>query len=429
MTTATEPGRAGTATGPARAGTAGTPPTGTAPTGAARYACSSRSGAPISTRGTVRRRSSTRCGLLPQRAPGSPCSPTRTARCAPTGARARVSPRRPPQPRRRLPAAGPRFVDLTAAYSPRLRAAALAAAADLGRPRRGDLRDAARPALRDRRRGARCDGSARTSRHVDRPRDDRRARGRPRGARSVGVTVVEARSSRSTPTGRRRSRGAATGSRPGAAAVRAVARPGRRAGSGTAKLGADYGPPSQDPSREESERWPTSVSAPPGGSGWRPGASTSSTSPTARAGPAICSGPGARRTSPCWASATATSCSASASLLAGVFAASSARRVVPVRRVRGALGQAASAPTMVLSRAAFGVGGNALPVGRVVRAARRLGDRRWSRSSTQGRRDRLRPLGAAHGTPRRSIAFLVVVAVIVPPASRASTRSCGCRPG
>ncbi len=67
------------------------------------------------------------------------------------------------------------------------------------------------------------------------------------------------------------------------------------------------------------------------------------------------------------------------------------RLLVPAGRASSPLsGKTASAPTMVVSRAPFGVRGNALPAGGVVRAARRLGDGA-DRARDPRHRDGLRP--------------------------------------
>ena len=99
------------------------------------------------------------------------------------------------------------------------------------------------------------------------------------------------------------------------------------------------------------------------GSPWSSTASTSSRRTSERASRATCSGRGAQRTSRCWRSAMARSSSASASRsgrrrIAGVIGVVLSFALCGVVALAGKRG---SAPTMVLSRAAFGVTGNALP--------------------------------------------------------------------
>ena len=75
-------------------------------------------------------------------------------------------------------------------------------------------------------------------------------------------------------------------------------------------------------------------------------------------------------------------------------------------------GKRGSAPTMVLSRAAFGVRGNALPA--AVSYLLLVGWEIMLVSLVDPRhRNGLRPLGWAHGTVVKVIAFIVIVAVIV----------------
>ena len=99
--------------------------------------------------------------------------------------------------------------------------------------------------------------------------------------------------------------------------------------------------------------------------------------PSARARPASCSGRGSAPTCRCWASATARSCCSSRSRsgrpsIAGVLGIVLSFLLCGFIALAGKRG---SAPTMVLSRAAFGVRGNAVPGRAVVGADRRLGDR------------------------------------------------------
>ena len=76
-------------------------------------------------------------------------------------------------------------------------------------------------------------------------------------------------------------------------------------------------------------------------------------------------------------------------------------------------GKRGSAPTMVLSRAAFGVTGNALPSFALVGPARRLGDgarRRCRRSATA---TVFSELGWGGGDVTKVVAFLVTAALVV----------------
>ena len=147
------------------------------------------------------------------------------------------------------------------------------------------------------------------------------------------------------------------------------------------------------------------ASSRPAGSASRPPASRSSTSPSGPRGPPTCSGRGSRPTCRCSASATARSSSTSASpsgrrvvvTVVGIVVSFALCGVIAIAGKRG------SAPTMILSRAAFGVNGQKVPGVDLVAGLDRLGDvPRDPRGARDRRRSSTSSAGAAAPAPRSS---------------------------
>jgi NCS1 family nucleobase:cation symporter-1 len=91
-------------------------------------------------------------------------------------------------------------------------------------------------------------------------------------------------------------------------------------------------------------------------------------------------------------------------------------------------GKRGSAPTLVLSRAAFGVTGNKVPA-----AVSWLLSVGWEIVSAAlaalATATVFRQRGWSSGHVTQAVALVVVLALIVEPGSSATTPSCGCRPG